>query len=85
MLYTTTVTQKGQVTIPAEIRKRFGIMPYEQVTFATINNQIVIKPAEDFLSLKGSIKSNKVFDDQKINQSILDYKKKEYEEKLRSA
>lgn len=84
MFYNTTVTKKGQATIPAEIRKKLGIEPYEQITFITINDLVVIKPAKDFLSLKGSIESNKKFHNKKTNKSVLEYKKKEYEEKLRN-
>ena len=44
------ITQKGQVTIPVDIRERFGLLPYTEVDFVTDGNvvQIVrIAPTND--------------------------------------
>ena len=44
MMYSTTVTSKGQVTIPVEFRRRLGIKPGEIVNFKLAqNNQVVIE------------------------------------------
>lgn len=60
MQFTSTVTQKGQATIPAPIRKKLGIKPNGKVSFEiNQNNEAVIKPVKDFLSLRGSLKTNK--------------------------
>ena len=40
----TTVTIKGQVTIPKNIRKKFGIIRGTQINFIEKNNEIIIKP-----------------------------------------
>ncbi|MBI2315116.1 AbrB/MazE/SpoVT family DNA-binding domain-containing protein [Candidatus Daviesbacteria bacterium] len=56
MQFTTSITQKGQATIPALIRKRLGILPNTEIVFELKdNNEAPIKPVVDFLSLKGSI------------------------------
>ena len=39
----TRVTQKGQVTIPAEIRARFGIKPKDKVLFEVEGESIRLK------------------------------------------
>ena len=44
MLHTSTITQKGQVVIPKEIRDIFGLKPYQRVKFVIENQQIVVKP-----------------------------------------
>ncbi len=63
MQFTTSVTQKGQATIPALIRKRLGINPNTKIVFELKdNNEASIKPVVDFLSLKGSVKTDKPFD-----------------------
>lgn len=82
MNYTATVTQKGQVTIPIDIRKYLDVKPSDQVVFEKKNNEIVVKPAKSFLDLEGSIKTNIVFDDHKADKLISkhvgnQYKKKE--------
>jgi len=38
------VSHKGQVVIPAMLRKRFGIEPNSRVEVTEINNEIVILP-----------------------------------------
>ena len=54
----TTVTQKGQVTIPAPIRKALGLKRGDQVKFTLKKKVAQIKPAKKFsiMSLYGSLK-----------------------------
>lgn len=39
------VTSKGQVTIPAEIRKRLGVNPGEQVVFRVLGDRVELAAA----------------------------------------
>lgn len=56
-LYTTTVTQRGQVTIPAEIRRLLGAKPRDKVTFTVQGSQVCLRPASLTLeSAYGSVK-----------------------------
>ncbi len=57
----TTLTQKGQVTIPAPIRKRLKLKTSDKVTFYVENGDVKVKKAKDFLSLQGAIDSDKAF------------------------
>lgn len=41
----TTVTQKGQVTIPAEIRSRLGLKPHDIVHFEIEGDMVRLRPA----------------------------------------
>jgi antitoxin PrlF len=41
----TTLTQKGQVTIPQEIRSRLGIKPGDRVRFELEGDRAIITPA----------------------------------------
>lgn len=43
---TSTVTRKGQVTIPAEVRRRLGLRRGDRVAFLEENDRIVLKPVE---------------------------------------
>lgn len=55
----TTITQKGQVTIPAPIRKALDLKQGDQVKFTiTRDKEVNIKPAKRFsiMSLYGSLK-----------------------------
>ncbi len=40
-----TMTSKGQVTIPAEIRKQLGLSPGDRIAFRKSADGIVIEPA----------------------------------------
>jgi len=39
------ITQKGQVTIPQEIRDRFGFLPYTEVEFVAQGENVVLRKA----------------------------------------
>ena len=62
MNYLSTVTSKGQVTIPQALRKKVGIEPGKQIQFELRDEAtITIKPVRDFLSYMGYFKSNKKY------------------------
>ena len=83
MQLTTTVTQKGQATIPAHIRKRLGIKPNTKIVFELkSNNEVSIKPVTDFFTMKGSIKSDKPFDIQAMEKAVEDAIVNRYVKKL---
>lgn len=55
----TTITQKGQVTIPVQVRKVLGLRHGDQVKFiVTKKKEVKVKPAKRFsiMSLYGSLK-----------------------------
>ncbi|MBI4200887.1 MAG: AbrB/MazE/SpoVT family DNA-binding domain-containing protein [Chloroflexi bacterium] len=42
--YVTTVTQKGQVTIPGELRKALKIKPKDKVAFTLVDGEVRLRP-----------------------------------------
>ncbi len=72
MQFTTTVTQKGQATIPAPIRKSLGINPKTKIVFELEGNKASFKPVTDFFTLKGSIKTKKAFNLEAMEKAIED-------------
>ena len=40
------MTQKGQVTIPQEIRERLGLLPYVEVEFDVVGDSVRIRKAK---------------------------------------
>jgi AbrB family looped-hinge helix DNA binding protein len=46
------VGERGQVTIPKEIRERFGIAPNTEVEFRIIDDSIVLKKAPKRLNIR---------------------------------
>lgn len=55
----TTVTQKGQVTLPKQLRKKFGIDKYDRVSIEAKQDYIKIKPTFDLLDIAGTFHPRK--------------------------
>jgi AbrB family looped-hinge helix DNA binding protein len=58
MTYYTTITQKGQIVIPVELRKMLELKVNEKLILEIGENrqEIILKPAVDILDLAGSLK-----------------------------
>lgn len=83
MQFTSSVTQKGQATIPAAIRKQLGIKPNSKIIFELkSNSEASIKTVVDFFTLKGSIKSDKPFSIQAMDNAVKDAIISKYVKKL---
>lgn len=53
---TTTITQRGQVTLPAEVQRLLGVKPRDRVSFAIEEDQVRLVPARYTLeSVAGSV------------------------------
>lgn len=55
----TTITTKGQVTIPKEIREELGLQPGDKVIFRKEGDNVVLKPASTLLDFRGSVKAER--------------------------
>ena len=53
----TTVTQKGQITVPKAMRDKLGIKAYGAVVMDINKSQITVKPVQDVVDLAGSFKT----------------------------
>ena len=54
--YTTTVTERGQVTLPAHVRRLLGVKPKEQVTFEVEGDEIRLTPTRYTVeSVRGAV------------------------------
>lgn len=81
-IYSSTLTSKGQATIPLPIRQKLGIKSGEKVLFEKKGKAIVIKPAEkeeDIINnLYGSLKTNIKWNKKKAHEAIGKMLAKEY-------
>ncbi|MBI2641059.1 AbrB/MazE/SpoVT family DNA-binding domain-containing protein [Candidatus Roizmanbacteria bacterium] len=59
MLGYSTVTQKGQITVPADIREELGLLPRQKVVIIMQGDSVFIKPVANFYTLRGSVKSKR--------------------------
>ena len=71
-MYATTLTQKGQVTIPAPIRKKLGLKKGTKVSFREKKGEVIIEPLMTAPALIGSLKSLVLskFAELKISKSV---------------
>lgn len=79
--YSSTLTTKGQATIPVFLRKKWGIKPGEKLIFAESEQGITIKTHSQLVNeLAGSLKPKvKVkYTDRKADEAIGKYLAEEY-------
>jgi len=69
-------SSKGQIVIPAEIRKRLGIKPGQKVNLTIVDDKAVIKPLpqDAIKALRGILKGKP-----SMTKALLDDRKKEIE------
>lgn len=83
MSYITSVTSKGQATIPIQIRKKMGIKAGDKVQFKPTNKGVELEAVPDFFSLQGSLKTDKPFDIEAMDEAVGKYLAREYAKKLK--
>ena len=64
MSYQTTITSKGQITIPKEIRDLFDLQRHKKLVVEVRGKkkEITIRPAHDFLQIAKDIKVKRKLD-----------------------
>ena len=81
MTYIASITEKGQITIPSEVRRWLKVKSGDQIAFNKTEKHVIIKSAKSFLDLKGSIKSSKAYSDDEADQAVKGYFKNNYAQK----
>lgn len=59
-MLSSTVTSKGQVTLPAKMRRETGIKPSDKVMFVRVGRKIEVEKIPPLESLFGSLANPKV-------------------------
>jgi len=78
----TTITQKGQVTIPARIREKLNVKTGQKVVFEEHGNDVIVRAVADFLSLMGSLKSGRKYNKREADRAVGKYLAKQYRKKI---
>ncbi len=58
MTYTLAVTSQGQISIPAKVRKIWGLLNRGEITFTLQGKKAIIEPTLDFFDYVNSLKRN---------------------------
>ena len=59
MTYTVSITSQGQMSIPAKVRRQLGLDAKKKAILSVEKGEIIIRPVQDILDLRGSLKSKK--------------------------
>ena len=72
-MYQSTVTSKGQTTIPKKIRELLALKPNDKLFYIIEEDKVMLKPLQgNILELKGIVASNKKSSDpHKIRKAAL--------------
>jgi AbrB family looped-hinge helix DNA binding protein len=83
--YVTTLTKRGQVTLPARVRKLLGAKPKDKITFTVHGDQISLSQAKFTLeSAFGSVRpSNRPEDFREISRQVKEDKAERTARRLR--
>ncbi len=70
--YSTTVTSKGQVTIPGQLRRALNIKPKDRVAFELVDGEVRLRPIKSrLLAGFGAVKPpSKPIDFKKLQREI---------------
>lgn len=79
MSKTVQVTSKGQLVVPAALRKKYGIKPGTKISFIERGNELLLQPvtAEYIKSLCGILKSEKSVTQELLKERAKDKKREE--------
>lgn len=75
----TTLTSKGQATIPVNIRKKLGLKSGQKIYFEERGSEVVIRTPPLVSSLKGSLQSSVTFNKKRARQAVARMLAKRYE------
>ncbi len=59
MTYFVTITSQGQMSIPAALRRQFGLEKTRKAIVRADSGKIIVEPIADILSLRGVFKTKK--------------------------
>lgn len=78
-----TITQKGQVVIPAEIRKYLQLKPATRVYITIQDKSVIIKPVLTIDQAYGMIKTKKHYSDKDYDRAIEQAVVEKFKKKLK--
>jgi len=59
-----TITRKGQTTIPKEIRRFLGLKPNDKLFYLIEDDKVILRPIQgDILEVRGAVKPRKMPED----------------------
>ena len=69
-MFTSTITSKGQVTIPKKLRDSLSLRTNDKVIFVRRDDSLILKPVKGILDLRGSVQSDSTQGYKKIRENV---------------
>ena len=76
MSQTVSITSQGQLTIPKEIRRAFGVEGATKALIRKEGNKIIVEPKKDFWSVVDSLQSNVSLSNKELRKARESFSKK---------
>lgn len=76
-MYTSSITSKGQATIPIDVRRYLGLQSGDKVAFLFQGKTVQIVAHKSFLDLRGSVKTTAKLSDKTWDRKILQWVQKQ--------
>ncbi|MEK7534720.1 MAG: AbrB/MazE/SpoVT family DNA-binding domain-containing protein [Patescibacteria group bacterium] len=73
MIYTVSITSQGQISIPAQLRRKIGLARYRKALVSENNGKLIVEPVKDLLELRGSLKTNIKATPRQIREAFENY------------
>jgi len=70
MQLSSTVTTKGQVLIPAPIRSKLNIKPFDRMVFIVYGSKLLAEKAASTEDMLGIVKTKRVLTDRQLETAI---------------
>lgn len=77
MTYTVAITSQGQISIPAKIRRQFGLDKIKRAIVSSSEGKIIVEPVQDILDLGGIFKTKIKVSPKQIRKGFEQYLAKE--------
>ena len=82
MIRFSTLTQKGQIVIPQEIREALRLKPASRVAVELQNDAILVRPAPSIADVFGMVKTKKRITKKEWKKAVRDAVVEKYRKKL---
>lgn len=76
-----TITQKGQVVIPHQIRKLLNLKPATKLSFGVVGRKIIAEPVMTIDDAVGMIKADRYHTDEEFEEAIIEAVVEKYKSK----
>ena len=65
-----TITKKGQITLPKKVRDALAVGPSDKILFVRRGDDYIIKPVKDFTQMRGALPVKEAIDFDALREKV---------------